>query len=147
MKTTPKDNIIKTEKIDLNFYAVRNKRDKWLRRKGYSGYGESWVDDITQARIYSKPGPAKAQVTFWGKHYPKYGIPDLVRITTGICEYIDQTDRVTKVITKHKLESLKQKKMTTERKIKSLLVNGRHFEEEIKNLNEELAIINDKLEN
>lgn len=96
----------KTEEVILNFYAVRSQDGKWFRSKGLYGSGNSWVEDLTKAKIYSKPGPAKSQITFWAKNYPEFGIPDLVRITTGVCEYLDQTERV-----KDRIQKIKQKEI------------------------------------
>lgn len=99
-----KVNIIKEEVLDLNFYAVRSKDGKWLKAKkaynsyGSSGGGDSWTDDIAKAKIYSKPGPAKSQITFWATNYPTYGVPDLVMITTGKCVFLDQAERVAKAV-------------------------------------------------
>lgn len=111
----------KTETVNLDFYAVRSQDGKWLRSKGMNGYGESWVDDLTKAKIYSKPGPAKAQITFWAKHYPDFGIPDLVRITTGVCEYLDQTERVTDAVLKIKTRELEAKIRNSEYRINNYL--------------------------
>lgn len=60
------------------FYIVRNKEGKFLRSKGYGGSGECWVDDLEKAKVWSRPGPAKAQVTWWLTHYPSYGLPEIV---------------------------------------------------------------------
>jgi hypothetical protein len=80
--------------VNLKFYAVRSKDGKWLRAKGYSGYGESWVTDILNAKIYPKIGNARRQITWWSNQYPEYGIPEIVEfsITTGTI--IDESDRV-----------------------------------------------------
>ena len=91
---------VSTIDVELNFYAVRSKDGKWLRSKGYGGGGESWVTDITKAKIYGKIGPARAQVTFWAKNYPDFGIPDIVHISTGKCHILDESDRVKKAIAK-----------------------------------------------
>lgn len=92
--------IVETVEVELNFYAVRSKDGKWLRSKGYGGSGESWVSDITKAKIYGKIGPARSQVTFWAKNYPEFGIPDIVLISTGKCNILDEGDRVKKAIAK-----------------------------------------------
>lgn len=101
--------VIKEEEIPLNFYAVRSKDGKWFRSKGYDYSGmnskKSWVDNIVDAKIYAKPGPAKAQVTFWATNYPQFGVPDLVQITVGKCIYLDQEDRVKKVQHKKAIEN------------------------------------------
>jgi hypothetical protein len=81
--------IKRTLDIYLNFYGVMNKEGQWLSKHG-------WTDNITKARIHSKPGPAKSMVTHRSKQYPEEGIPDLVQIASGVCNVLDQTDRVTK---------------------------------------------------
>ena len=113
--------IKKTETVNLNFYAVRSQDGKWFRSKGYGGGGNSWVDDLTKAKIYANPGPAKTQITFWAKNYPEYGIPDLVRITTGVCEYLDQTERVKDRIQKIKQKEIEDKIRNSEYKINNYL--------------------------
>lgn len=58
----------KVENLNLNFYTVRSQDGKWLRAKrhGYNSFDSngSWTEDLAEAKIYSKPGPAKTQVTF-----------------------------------------------------------------------------------
>ena len=95
--------------VDLKFYAVRSKNGKWLRAKGYSGSGESWVTDILDAKIYPKMSNAIRQITWWSNHSPDYGIPEMVEfsITTGTI--IDESDRV-----KKSMEKKKQKKEMAE---------------------------------
>lgn len=66
------------------FYVVRNKEGKFLRSKGYNGYGECWVDGLDKAKVWSKPGPAKAQRTWWLEHFPDYGAPDVIPLLASI---------------------------------------------------------------
>lgn len=131
MKKTEEFKIKKTEEVNLNFYAVRSQDGKWLRSKGYGGSGESWVEDITKAKIYSKPGPAKAQITFWAKNYPKFGIPDLVKITTGVCEYLDQTERVNETIQNIKLKELEREISNSQYRINNYIQKTRWDEDYI----------------
>lgn len=93
--------IKRTLDIPLNFYGVMNKDGLWL------GKGGRWCEDITKARFYSKPGPAKSQVTQLGRLFPELGIPDLVHISSGICNVLDQEDRVTKSLHLKKIKYLK----------------------------------------
>lgn len=80
----------------LTLYAVRNRDGQYMRAKGYGGYGETWVDDIKKARIYPKPGPARAQVTFFANTYPQFGIPELVELHVTRVEAVQETARVQK---------------------------------------------------
>jgi hypothetical protein len=117
--------ITKTETVTLFFYAVRSRDGKWLRKKGYMGGGNSWVDNITNAKIYGKPGPAKAQITFWANNYPEHGIPDLVLITSGVCNYLDQSDRVKKLKIKKNIESARNKVHRLQSNINDYIVRNR----------------------
>jgi hypothetical protein len=99
----------------LEFYVVRSKDGKYLRSKGYGGYGRSWVDELKKAKVYTKKGPACAQVTWWATNYPDYGTPDLVPIIGTLGEPIDQTKRVLEsrykkeiAIIKRELDSARQ---------------------------------------
>lgn len=100
MAKKKEEKIIREETIDLSFYAVKSTDGKWFRSKGYMGSGNSWVDDIRKAKIYANPGPAKAQITFWATNYPKYGVPELVKITMGKAYYIDNSANLTDGIRK-----------------------------------------------
>ena len=94
--------------VDLKFYAVRNRDGQWLRAKGYSGSGNSWVDDIIDAKIYPKKGVARRQVTWWSNNYPDYGIPELIELvcTKGVI-LEDEKKRVEKAIQKKKEEKVR----------------------------------------
>lgn len=98
----------------VKFYAIVNNENKFFRRKGYGGYGESWVDDIERARIYAKPGVAKRQITWWAKQHPKYGAPRLVEITGSITAIHDQEGRVREIVNKEK-ELEEKRKLTNAR--------------------------------
>ena len=139
--------ILKTEEVQLNFYAVRSKDGKWLRKKGYGGSGESWVEDISIARIWGKPGPAKAQITWWATNYPKYGVPDLVRITTGKCEFLDQTERVEKSKKKKELEDARRSISNLEYDINNYIDRGNRDKAKISTMKKELELRKEKLEN
>lgn len=138
--------IKKTEEVNLNFYAVRSQDGKWLRSKGYGGGGESWVEDITKAKIYSKPGTAKAQITFWAKNYPKFGIPDLVKITTGVCEYLDQTERVNETIHNIKLKELERQISSSEYRINNYIQKTTWDKEYIEKEKNDLKKFKEELE-
>ena len=75
----------------ISIYAIRNKEGKWFRRKGYGGYGDSWVTDFTGARIFLKSGSARSVVTFWANQYPHYGVPDIVQMRCTSAVILDET--------------------------------------------------------
>lgn len=62
----------------LELYVIRAADGKFLRAKGYQGHGQCWVESIQDAKVYMRPGPAKAQVTWWTQNFPEYGIPEVV---------------------------------------------------------------------
>lgn len=95
---------MKNLNVELSFYLVRSQDGKWFRAKGMRGYGDSWVDDPQKARVYSKIGPARACVTWWTNQYPKYGIPDIVEVTTTNGVILDENERVTKAVQKIKTD-------------------------------------------
>ena len=98
--------IIKTESISLNFYAIRNKDNKWLSSK--NNYSK-WSDNISDAKIYSNIGPVKARITILSKLYPDDGIPDLIWIVAGTCHSLDQKKRVTASLKKIEEERLRKR--------------------------------------
>lgn len=90
------------ENIELIVYVVRSKDGKWFRAKGMYSSKASWVDDIVDARIYQKIGPARATVTFWANSYPQFGIPEIVILTCSKAVVLDETERVSQTIEKKK---------------------------------------------
>ncbi len=81
---------------DLEFFAVRNKDGQWFHRKGYSGSGETWREDVQEARIYNKIGPARAQVTYFAEKYPSFGVPEIVCFKVGEVTVINEEERLKK---------------------------------------------------
>lgn len=65
----------------MNLYVVRNKDGKFFRPVGFGRSGEHWQPGLSRAKFYSKIGPAKSQVTFSSKHYPEFGVPDILEFT------------------------------------------------------------------
>lgn len=99
----------------LEFYVVRNKDGKYLRAKGYNGYGDSWVTDLKKAKVYTKRQGATAQVTYWANNFPQYGVPELVPLIATLGEPIPQEERVAKVQKKKEIEKLRRSIRNAER--------------------------------
>jgi hypothetical protein len=93
-----------TNNINLELYVVRNQDGKFFRAKGYQGSGNTWVDDIKNARLYAKIQPARTAVTFFTKNYPKFGRPEILKLEVASFSVIDEKDRVDKAIDKLKKE-------------------------------------------
>lgn len=80
----------------LTLYAVQNRDGEYFRAKGFGGCGDTWVSDLKKARIYPRPGPARAQVTFFASNYPQFGVPKLVALNVTEVVTVDETSRVQK---------------------------------------------------
>lgn len=138
--------IKKTETLEIELYAVRSKDGKWLRSKGQNGYGNSWVDEFSKAKIWSRPGPAKAQVTWWGTNYPNFGVPDLVQIVSGTCNYLDQTQRVEDAARKKIIQKAQDKVNNIEYRINNYLQRTKTDKDQIERWKSELEVAKKDLE-
>lgn len=63
-----------------NLYVVINSDGHYFRRKGYGGYGDTWVASMNTARVYAKLSQARSVVTFFANSYPQYPTPKIVRL-------------------------------------------------------------------
>ena len=104
--------------IELSVYAVRNSKGQFFRAKGYSGGGDTWVNDINKAKIYPKTGGARGTITWFANNFPEYPTPELIKLTVTKIEVMDETKRVAKVIENKKKEELRQKQARAERELK-----------------------------
>lgn len=120
----------------LNFYAVRNRDGQWLRRKGYGGYGECWVDDLKSARIYNGPGGARGQVSWWYQNYPSYGCPELVIFTATITEVVNEADNIDKKKAKKEKAAGIQRLSQAKEELKKAQQNVKAAEQELFNVDE-----------
>lgn len=108
------------EKSGIELFTLMNDTGQFMRAKGYSGSGKSWVDGIKTARIYTSIGPAKAQVTFWKKNFQDHECPKIVVLEATIKEVLDQNERVSEVIEKQRQDRINSSKKALENKILSL---------------------------
>lgn len=96
----------KPEETVLILYAVQNYEGKFFKAKGYSRYGESWVDNIQKARIYPNISPAKACVTYFAKHNPyDLPIPEILELVVVQAQIIDQNKTVSEINSKKESKS------------------------------------------
>jgi hypothetical protein len=101
---------------ELVLYVVRNAKGQYFRAKGFSGSGDSWVDDINKAKIYGKIGGARGTVTYFAQN-PKFPIPDIIKLTVTGMEVIDESSRVQKVLNKKAKEQEEQKARRAKREL------------------------------
>jgi hypothetical protein len=95
----------------LEFFIIINSDGNFFRRKGYSGYGQTWVSDIKKARTYNKIGPARSQVTWFSNTYPNYPYPAIIKFKVGSYEILHEVERINKAIkTKEEKIALKKAK-------------------------------------
>ena len=105
-------------KHQIEFYAVRNKAGQWFRAKGFGGTGNSWVGDLDKAKIYKRIGVARGRVSFFAKHYPTYGIPEIVKFICTESEVINEEYRFQKQQTAEKKRAAKKIVTQKEQEIK-----------------------------
>ena len=104
----------------MELFVIMNSAGQYMRAKGFSGGGQSWVNGIKTARVYTSIGPAKAQVTYWKKHFPEHECPKIVVLEATIKEVLDQSDRVSEVIKKQEQARIKYEERALKNKISSL---------------------------
>lgn len=124
----------------INFYAVKFRDGKWLRSKGYNGYGESRVDSLDKAKIWTKIGPAKAQITWWAANteFTKDKAPVLVVLTASITQEIDCAAEGVKRKLKRDIAS---KKSSLKYFIKVKYDNLKKYQDELEKLEKDLVAI------
>lgn len=125
-------NKIKIEPLEL--YVVQNKEGNFFRAKGYSGSGESWVDNIKKAKIYGKIGPARSIVTFWSNSYPKHGIPDILKLNVEYAISLDEEERVKKVIQKQQKQEAEKNKRRAQKDLEDAKINLERAKQEVNRL-------------
>lgn len=82
---------------DFCIYIVQNNSGLYFRAKGYHGYGDSWVEDIKQARIYTQLKYARATVTWFANNYKDAPTPDIIRFNITEGQFLVETDRLEKI--------------------------------------------------
>ena len=120
----------------MTIYLVRNQSGQFFRAKGYGGSGDSWVDDMKKARLYTKIGPAKSTVTFFSKKYPKFEVPSILVFELDVTQakVIDMAEETAKKTAAkarreikeeqeanlREMERLKQQRAEIDRKLASI---------------------------
>jgi len=91
----------------MKLYVVLNKEGKFFKNKGYGGYGSNWKDNLDQAKFYPKIGQAKARVTYFAKHFPKFGVCDILEFTLDVNQAVvmNMEETTSKVIEKARIEA------------------------------------------
>ena len=119
------------------FYVVMNSDGKFFRAKGYGGRGDTWVKELQNAKVYTRVQPARACVTWFANHHPKFPPPRLVRFVVGSVEVVDERDRLAKVqAAKAKAES-RYKIRELQRRKKEIEAEQKRLEEELKEMGSE----------
>ena len=95
--------------INLTFYIVMNAEGLFFRAKGYGGYGETWVADVTKAKVYQKIGQARSRVSFFANTYPGYGVPSILELAVTGTKVLDESIRVAKAAKAKARAELKRK--------------------------------------
>ena len=109
---------MKLEDIKLELYVVVNQEGKFFHAIGYGGVGKSWVDTLDKAKIYTKIGQARSRVTWWFTNHPKFGRPQIIKLTATGTEILDEEERLKKAVEKKETTKAKTKAMWAEHNLK-----------------------------
>jgi hypothetical protein len=81
----------------MTMYAVRRKDDGLFVAKNKSRIPD-WTNELKDARVYSKPGPARGWVTFYARTSPEFGVLELVELRVTEAAAVQEDVRVKNVI-------------------------------------------------
>lgn len=121
----------------FELFAVQSADGKWFRRKGYGGYGETWCDERHKARIYTKIGQARAQVTYFANHFPSFSVPHVVRLVVSAVEVVDESERVSNVKRKKEVSDAKRKATHHKELLEKAIRDSQTANEELRRLTSE----------
>ena len=109
----------------LTCYAVRDERGNYFRSGGkpFLGRDTSWVSSLEKARIYSRPGPARAVITSFAEDCPKGSVLELVELHVTQVVVHEEKDRVKDAINKKAIAAAKRELERVEEK-------GKKYQEE-----------------
>lgn len=81
----------------LTLYVIKSQDGDFFKSRGRH---ENWVNDLKKAKIYSKLGSARSEITYWANNYSEFGIPMLVELHITEIVEVDEQKRVTASIKK-----------------------------------------------
>jgi hypothetical protein len=122
----------------LKVYMVQNQDGQYYRAKGFGGFGDTWVGDITKARIYVNIRYARSAVTFFATNYPEFKPPTILEFELGTPKILDETVRIEKQKKKNLFRKENEEKRKLQREIDYLA-------EQLERNNKELFIKKRKL--
>ncbi len=78
----------------------------------FMSYGGYWVEDMDEAQVYKKIGPAKGRVTRWAKHNPNEPHPTLLAwlLTEADAHVVDLSENTTKALARIQRRKLEREK-------------------------------------
>lgn len=118
----------------INLYVIRNRDGQYFRAKGYGGTRDSWVAEIEKARLYTKLGPARTQVSFWANNYPAFGVPEIVVLAAQETGVLDETSRVEKTQERRRKREEEYQVRQRQREVKEAQERLKEAREELKGL-------------
>lgn len=114
----------------LDLFVVKTESGKYFRAKGYNGSGQTFVDELKKARLYTRLGPARSCVTYF-KNYNKMKLEIVQLLVTGE-QVFDDSVRITK-----QAKALENKKLKAEQQ---------GVKNQINKVQSEINLLNKKLE-
>jgi len=122
----------------VTFYLVVNHDGLFFWAKGFGGYGNSWVSDVSQARVYTKLGNARRIVTFFAKSNPGVPRPVIGVVSVDKLLVLDESERVDKIVTR--LANKRARRVEADR-----VYHIESLKRELKRVSDELSRANEQL--
>lgn len=129
------------DEILIQFYAVRNANGFFMRNKArsFSAYKNAWAEKLTNGKIYTKPGPARSQITYFAKHHPQFGVPELVILPVKEIIVMLETERVKASLQQKKVQEAARKKSNATHRLKQAEEDLMHAQNYLKRIKSELC--------
>lgn len=109
-----------TIRLDGKFYRTNNR-----------GYRAGWVDRLQDAKLWTKPGPAKAKVTVLAG---EGDVPELVELVVTEFRVINQDQRVAAARAKKEREEAAQEAQCRQQDLERARTELRRAEERVRQL-------------
>jgi hypothetical protein len=79
--------------VVATFYAVRNEKGQFYRTYD-KNRSSGWKDELEDAKLWTRIGPAKSKITALSNENPKLPVPELVEFVVREVKVVDQRARV-----------------------------------------------------
>lgn len=85
--------------VSVELYAIKNQEGRYFRKTGFKGfyrgeYETLWVENLRDAKIYTRPGQAKSQITTIHKNGHGRPAPFLAVLSVTEVGVVPQEERI-----------------------------------------------------